>query len=478
MDDLFRTGPAYPHTSPMTDRVRLSLTQTILVGSLIFGLFFGAGNLIFPAGLGRDAGSSVTIATIGFLITAVGLPIVGLIASALARATTLVELLTPVARWYAIAYTCALYLTIGPLFAIPRTATVSYEIGIAPLLSQGMQTMGLIVFTLVFFGVTGLAALRPGKLLDYVGRYLTPIFLVLLAGLIVAAIVKPMSHDLAAPVKEYASAPLAKGLLDGYNTMDALASLAFAIVVIEAIRRLGVNDPGRIAATVAKSGVVAVIGMSVIYGALAYIGATSIGAMAQAKNGGAILAGVSAHYYGGAGQLLIAAIVLVACLKTAIGLVTACAEMFATMFPKSLSHRAWAMLFTVVSLVIANFGLEAIMALSVPVLMFLYPLAITAIILGLLTPVIRGRRWPHRLMTAFVAVAAFFDLVNALPEGTPGHQGLVDMATAILPGFSLGFGWVVPGLIGLVLGLIIMAVTKEPIPAPAAVDPEPVNTPA
>ena len=427
---------------------------------MLFGLFFGAGNLIFPVQMGREAGSHTTFATIGFLITATGLPVLGVIASALSGTRNVRELAARVDPRFAVVFTCLLYLTIGPAFAIPRTASVSYEIGLAESVPVGAQTWALLAFTAIFFALTAAAALRPGKLIDWVGRYLTPGFLVLLGALIVAAFVKPMTHDVtAAPKGPYADGPVTRGFLDGYNTMDALASLAFSIVIIDAVRRLGITSPRRIAVETAKSGIVSVLGMAAIYASLAWMGATSIGVI-TADNGGTALAGISRHSFGSFGQVLIAAIVLVACLKTSIGLVTACAEMFAEMFPR-LGYRAWALTFTGVSLAVSNIGLSAIISWSTPLLMFLYPLAIALILLGLASPWLKGRGSILVGVVACVGVAALFDLLAALPSAPAGRDALVDGARTVLPWFENGFGWVVPGLLGLVGGAIVSRVRHE-----------------
>lgn len=436
-------------------------SRTLLVGLLLFGLFFGAGNLIFPVELGRLAGGRTPAATAGFLVTAVGLPILGVVASAVSGCSSVREMVSGVSRRYAVVFTAALYLTIGPLFAIPRTATVSYEIGIAPLVGSQYRGVALAVFTVVFFGLTLAAALRPGRLVDWVGRYLTPLFLVLLAVLVAACIVRPMrSGPAPAAQPPYTGQAWAQGLLDGYNTMDALASLAFAIVIIDAVRRLGVTSPRAIASQTARSGLIAAVCLGLVYVSLAWVGATSGTAVPDADNGGAVLAGVARHQYGRAGQLLIAAIVLVACLKTAIGLVVACAEMFAQMVGHG-SVRGWVVGFTLVSAVIANAGLAPIIAWSLPVLMFLYPLAVTAIILGLLSPVLGGRRLPQQLMTLFVALAALVDLVRALPVQPPGGHALVGTARHLLPGLDSGFGWVIPGLLGLGMGWVISVLRRR-----------------
>lgn len=223
---------------------KLSFQQNLLIGSLLFGLFFGAGNLIFPVQMGQQAGDHAFTATIGFLITGVGLPIFGIIASALSRSESLFDMARPISSRYASIFTCLLYLTIGPLFAIPRTATVAFEVGIHPFISDGYLKLGLIIFSLIFFAFTIYFSLKPGQILDWVGKYLTPIFLVLLSILLIATFVHPMGQANQFPAQgNYATQPLFTGLLDGYNTMDALASVAFAIIIISNIQKLGVKKP-------------------------------------------------------------------------------------------------------------------------------------------------------------------------------------------------------------------------------------------
>lgn len=438
---------------------KLNFRQNLLIGSLLFGLFFGAGNLIFPVQLGQAAGSQTFSATIGFLITGVGLPILGVIASALSRSGSLFDMAKPVSKLYAIFFTCALYLTIGPLFAIPRTATVAFEVGIRPFIPQEYLSLGLLVFSFIFFAITLYFSLRPGKILDWVGKYLTPIFLVLLSALLIATYVKPMGNVSEYPAQgSYVTQPLFTGFIDGYNTMDALASLAFAIIIISNIEKLGVKKPNLIALETCKSGFVSVIGMTVIYASLAYMGASSLGSVSRADNGGIIMSMVSEHYFGFIGKVLLAAIVGVACLKTAIGLITSCGEMFSKMFPKSISYRNYAILFTLFSFTVANFGLTKIIQLSIPVLMFLYPLAITLIVLSLLSPFIHKQSDIYKWTTGLTIIAAFFDLCKALPKPVQKNvpiATLVNFADSFLPGFEYGFGWVLPALGGLIIGISI-----------------------
>lgn len=444
---------------------KLDVRSNLLIGSLLFGLFFGAGNLIFPVHLGQLAGENTLSATIGFLLTGVGLPIIGVVASALSRSESLYEMAKPVSKTYGIFFTCALYLTIGPLFAIPRTATVAFEVGLTAFVTEANLPLALFVFSLLFFAATLFYALRPGRILDWVGRYLTPAFVGLLSILIIATVVRPMGNPVNYPaLGNYSTQPLFTGIIDGYNTMDALASLAFAIIIISNIEKLGVTDPKRKAIETLKSGIVCLVGMGVIYSALAYMGATSLGSVESGANGGIILASVSKHYFGLFGQVLLAAIVLVACLKTAIGLITACGQMFSEMFPNSLSYNQYAIAFTFVSFAIANFGLETIIQLSLPVLMFLYPLAIVLIILSLLNPVIKKQKTVYQWTIGLTVFAALFDFINALPKSVKEKgvlSEIIQVATYYLPGFENGFGWILPSIFGFIVGVIMWKVVED-----------------
>lgn len=314
-------------------------------------------------------------------------------------------------------------------------------------------------FTVVFFALAAVAAFRPGRLMEWIGRYLTPAFLVLLGALVLAALLFPMTTaPLPVPSQAYSAGAVATGVLDGYNTMDALASLAFAVVIVDAARRLGVDGPQRMAVELGKAVVLGGLAMAVVYASLAYIGATSHGALTRVENGGDVLAGASSHYFGSVGVYLIAAIVFVACLKTCIGLIVACAEMFTEMFPGS--YRLWASLFLLVSLALANLGLEAIIAWSIPVLMFLYPIAVVVILLGLAWGWVRHRLVVARCVVASTAVAASFDLLGALPDvlaQTSFVTTLTGVAAQVLPWYGIGFGWVVPALLGLGVGLALTA---------------------
>lgn len=438
---------------------KLSLKDYTYLASMLFGMFFGAGNLIFPVYMGQLAGSNVWPATIGFLITGVGLPLLGIVAMGISHSNGLNDMGNRVHPLYSIFLTCALYLTIGPFFAIPRTATVSFEVGLAPLLPDHQIKLSLAIFSLLFFIAVLWFSIRPSKILTWIGKIINPIFLVSLSILVIAALINPMASVAEVPVAEsYQSNSFFKGFLEGYNTMDALAALAFGIVVITVIRNLGVKEPNTIAADTIKSGFFSTMLMALIYIFLTVIGAQSRGVYGVSANGGEALSIISKHYLGSIGSIILAITMIFACLKTAIGLITSCSETFVTLFPKTLSYKAYAILFCVVSFAIANVGLSNIILFSIPVLMMLYPLAITLILLSLFHRFFGGASCIYRCVTLFTFFAAIFDFIKALPDGIKDAANLhatVTFASKYLPFYDLGLGWIVPALIGLIIGIIL-----------------------
>ena len=435
---------------------KLTWRNLFFIGSMLFGLFFGAGNLIFPVFLGQQAGSNVFFAIIGLLITGVGLPLLGVASMGMTGSNSVFDLAGKVNRPYAYIFTILLYLTMGPFFAIPRLATISYQLGIAPFVGRNHQSMVLLIFSAIFFFVSWLFSRRPSKLMTYVGKWLTPIFLVLLGILVVTAFIKPMGGLNAIPQGQYAKNPVLTGFTEGYNTMDALASLAFGVVVIDTIKVLGVTHPGQIAKDTIKSGLISVVLMGIIYAFLALIGTMSVNKLPLATNGGITLAQVFNYYFGSFGSLLLALIAIIACLKTSIGLTSAFAETADEMFPK-FSYQVVLIIAGAMSFVVANIGLTRLINYSTPVLMFLYPLAMVLIVIAVLTPLLGDSKWIFGVTTLFTLIPALFAGINALPEALKTNDFVAQILTwnSHLPLAQLSLGWVVPALIGLVIGWII-----------------------
>ncbi|VEF46883.1 branched-chain amino acid uptake carrier [Bacillus freudenreichii] len=444
---------------------KLSFSSYFVIGVMLFALFFGAGNLIFPASLGQNAGTNLWPAVIGFLITGTGLPFLGILAMGFSGSRNLQELASRINPIYAVIFTSLLYLTIGPFFATPRTGAVAYDIGIAPFVGDDFAKIGLFIFTLAFFGITVWLSLNPSKMVDRVGKILSPGIIILLAVLLITVIVKPMG-SFEAPQEAYSSGAFLKGFTEGYNTMDALASLVFGIIVINAIRALGVNSKKDILSATMKSGIVATLFLSIIYVGIAYLGATSTEKFGLFDTGGPVLSGASSYYFGTFGLIMLAVIIILACLTTSIGLITACGEYFHTLFPK-ISYKAFVVFFSLLSFTIANFGLANIINYSIPVLMFLYPLAIVLMLLTFLSPLFKHSRLVYVAATAVTFCISIIDGLKtfcALFE-IPywGWMApIVDFYEKNLPMYAEGLGWLVPVLpVIVVTGIIARVISNK-----------------
>lgn len=443
---------------------KLSLKHYLYVGSMLFGLFFGAGNLIFPVNMGQLAGKNIFSANLGFLVTGIGLPFLGVIAIGISQSKGVFDLASRINRKYAIIFTVLLYLVIGPFFALPRLATTSFEIGVSPFVGEAQKTLFLALFSIMFFLVAWFFSRKPTKILDYVGKFLNPIFLILLGILLFLGFTQPLGNiNDAAVSMDYQTSTFFKGFTEGYNTLDALASLAFGIIIVSTIRSMGVEKPSEIAKDTIKSGAISVILMGIIYTLLSYLGVMSLGKFQISENGGIALAQIANHYLGTAGSLLLALIVIFACLKTAIGLITAFSESFNELFPKG-SYRLFTVVASVLPCIFANVGLTKIIELSLPVLMFIYPLAMTLILLAIVSPLFKHRTIVYQTTTAFTMIAAIFDGLKASPVSLQNNfvvAGLLAFAKRYLPFFGIGMGWVVPALIGFVLGIILLNFQKK-----------------
>ncbi len=445
---------------------KLTLRQKILVAGTLFGMFFGAGNLIFPVHLGQMAGQNALPAIIGFIITAVGIPILGVAAIGITHSDGLQTLSGKVGKGYGIFFTCLLYLTIGPLFAIPRCATVSFTTGITPLLgADSPERLYLLLFSAVFFAFVLFFSLRPGKITVWIGKIINPLFLFFFAALMLAALLAPGAAVSAVePVEAYRSDAFFPALIEGYGTMDAIAGLAFGIVVIDVIRRMGVDNDDAIAEDVLSSGLLTGALMALIYVVSIVVGAQSRGLFELSENGGIALTQIAGHYLGGVGLFILAFTITFACLKTSIGLVTACAETFSKMTNGKISYRSWAILFTVFSFAVSNIGLSAIIEYSIPMLMLIYPPAIALILLAFLGKFFAHDRTVYITTMTGTWAAAIFDCMKTLPAPVQTALHLdapIAFAAAHLPLFDKNLGWLLPAVIGFAAGMAIRASRRQ-----------------
>ena len=441
---------------------QLTLWQRVLVAGTLFGMFFGAGNLIFPVHLGQCAGSNVVIAMIGFIISAVCIPILAVAAIGSTHSDGLQALASKVGKGYSYGFTCLLYLTIGPFFAIPRCATTSFTVGVAPLLGESTsQGLWLLIFSAVFFALVLFFSLRPHRITVWIGKIINPLFLFFFGILLIAALTGSNADISAiAPEEGFRENVFFTSVIEGYGTMDAIAGLAFGIVVINIIRSMGIEDDSAVAGDVLRSGILTGILMGAIYVAAIFMGAQSRELFATSENGGIALAQIANHFLGFWGSLILAVTISFACLKTSIGLVISCSEAFSRMFPKGPGYCVYAIIFTLFSFCVSNFGLSAILSYSLPVLMFLYPLSISLIVLALTGRLFDHDRAVYISVTLFTGIAALFDLAKTLPAGLQ-PEGMLRLGELILPFYDLNLGWVIPALLGLAIGLLIRGLRKK-----------------
>ncbi|MDV5355446.1 branched-chain amino acid transporter carrier protein BrnQ [Kosakonia sp. SMBL-WEM22] len=415
----------------------------IALGFMTFALFVGAGNIIFPPMVGLQAGEFVWTAALGFLITAVGLPVLTVVA--LAKVGGGIDSLsTPIGKVAGVLLATVCYLAVGPLFATPRTATVSFEVGIAPLTGDGSSA--LLIYSLVYFALVILVSLYPGKLLDTVGNFLAPLKIIALTILAIAALVwpaGPISHALEA----YQTAPFSNGFVNGYLTMDTLGAMVFGIVIVNAARSRGVTEARLLTRYTVWAGLMAGVGLTLLYLALFRLGSDSATLVDQSVNGAAILHAYVQHTFGGAGSFLLAALIFIACLVTAVGLTCACAEFFAQYLP--LSYRTLVFILGIFSMAVSNLGLSHLIQISIPVLTMIYPPCIVLVVLSFTRPF-----W--HCSTRVIAPTMFISLLFGILDGVKASAFAehLPLWTQRLPLAEQGLAWLLPSLVMVVLAAI------------------------
>ena len=423
-----------------------------LTGLLLFGIFFGAGNLIFPPTLGAQSGEQFLPAIAGFVFSGVGIAVLTLIIGTLNPKGYIYEISKKISPLFATIYLAALYLSIGPFFAIPRTATTSYAVGISPLLAEAYKGLGLIVFTLIYFVAAYLIALNPSKILDRIGRILTPVFAFLIIILVILGAFKYGANAPQTATEAYQISAFGAGFLEGYNTLDALASVAFSVIAVQTLKQLGFSSKKEYISTIWVVGIVVAIGFSALYIGLGFLG-NHFPMTEEAMKGGTpgvyILSQATQEIFGSTAQLFLAAMVTVTCFTTTVGLIVSTAEFFNGRFPQ-ISYKVYATVFTLIGFAIANLGLDAIIKYSVPVLVILYPITITIVMIVIVNKIVPlskpGMQLTMGLVTAIAVtsvlassfeISTLTNLINSLP-----------FANASLP-------WLVPAIIGILLSLVL-----------------------
>ena len=424
----------------------------IALGFMTFALFIGAGNIIFPPIVAQQAGEHVWLAAFGFLITAVGLPVLTIMA--LSRMQGSIEIISsPLGRFASLLLTIVCYLSVGPLFATPRTATVSYEIGFAPYF--GTSSSSLFIYSVIYFALVTAVSLYPNKLLDTVGHVLAPLKIIALAILGIAAIVIPTGY-ISPPINNYVSSPISEGFVNGYLTMDTLGALVFGIVIIQAIQSRGVTDSKLITKYAIIASLIAGVGLTLVYISLFKLGLGSHEVAANADNGAIILHAYVQHAFGDLGSIFLTGLIFLACMVTAIGLTCACAEYFTEL--TGLPYKLLVFILIGFSLVISNLGITKLIAFSVPVLSAIYPPAIVVIMLSFF-----WKFWnkPSLVVGSVTTVAFIFGIIEAVKAAR--FNEYLPVFIQYLPLNEQNLAWLLPSLIVLVVTTAIDQMRKEKI---------------
>jgi LIVCS family branched-chain amino acid:cation transporter len=434
--------------------MKLSKKKMLLISFMLFSLFFGAGNLIFPPFLGQNAGNQTVPAMIGFLITAVVLPVFGVIV--VAQFDGLDKLAQKVGKHFSRIFTLLIYLSIGPGLGIPRAASVPFEMAVAPYLPEGTNlTVWMVAYSLVFFLIALWLCLNPGKLVSRIGTFLTPSLLTLLCVLFFSFLIKGQT-DIAQPQEAYIAAPFLQGFADGYQTMDTIAALNFGLVIATTLGVFGLKEKKDVIKYTILAGIFAGSILATVYVMLTYVGMCSSGVYPIQENGAWTLRCIVYQLFGDPGAILLAAIFTLACLTTCIGLINSISQYFSIQF-KKLSYRQWVFVIVGFSFLICNLGLNAILSISIPVLNAIYPVSIVLIVLGLSHKLWENNRYVYPLSIAATgAVSVLYSLDTAKVP-----LGFLSEILHKLPLYSMGFCWVFFAAAAIVISVIINLVIRK-----------------
>lgn len=417
-----------------------------VIGFALFSMFFGAGNLLFPPYLGLVSGQSWIVSLIGFVLADVGLALLVMAASAKCSGD-LDKVLNRVGKNTSKLIGIAAVLCIGPLLAIPRTAATTFEMGITPILGE-MNITASVIFSIIFFGLTLALTIRPSKVVDIIGKVLTPTLLIVLAILIVKGIITPIG-DLN-PEAMIENNPFQEGISQGYLTMGALGAAALATVIITSIHEKGyVNSRDKVKLTM-KAGLVAGIALTLVYGGLTYLGATlsNLPGNPYGVNTpqASLMVVITNGLFGYPGKIVLCAIVSLACLTTAIGLTSATGKYFSSITNGKLKYEITVIVVCVFSAIVSNFGVGTIIKFSGPILEIVYPVLMVLVIMTLVSENIKNdNAFKGAALATFVV--SLLSVANSLWQVAP--------FTTKLPLATFGFNWIIPAIVGALIGSCI-----------------------
>ncbi|OOF54330.1 branched-chain amino acid transport system II carrier protein [Rodentibacter genomosp. 2] len=420
----------------------------IVLGMMIFALFLGAGNIIFPPMEGFTAGTHWATASFGFILTGVFMPFVTLVVVAMLGRGE--ELSRDLPKWAEMMFLTILYLVIGSLFAMPRVTNVAYEMAWLPLNIVNDTDNAHFIFSLVFNVIGMFFMLRPNTIVSTVGKFMTPALLVLLVVVAVSVIISPLS-DIVEPSKAYATNPaITSGLISGYQTMDVLAAIAFGGIVARALAVRNVTSPQKVMKYTISAGLISVFLLAMLYFALFYLGATSAQVAEGATNGGQIFSRYVNTLFGISGTWIMSGIIILANITTLVGVTSACADYFSK-FHVRLSYPFWVVVFTILTTTVAQTGLTELLRITIPALLLIYPVAIMLVLLQIIRsklPNIKLSYYLTLLVTVCFSACDSLKNVDLLPQPVENLLGH-------LPLYSDGMAWLVPAFIALALSLLL-----------------------
>lgn len=418
---------------------------SVLVSSMaLFSMFFGAGNLIFPPFLGHISGTQYLASMIGFLLTGVGLVHFGVVATSKSGGG-INDIGLKVGNGFATLFALLIILCIGPGLAIPRTAATTYEIIQGSLLPE----LNPIISSIIFFSIVIAFVLKPNNVIDAVGKYLTPVLLTVLVIIIVKGLISPID----AIVKTDIINPFGIGFLEGYQTMDALAALVFASVVINDFKNKGVSDENELIKLTTKSMFIAAIGLCIVYGGLLYIGAQTSSQNLQDLDKVKLLIHVTDSLLGNLGKYILAITMAFACITTAIGLTSTVGNFFFELFKGKINRTVIVLISTLFSGFFAVNGVESIVSISAPVLSMLYPVAIVLIFFNMF-PNKFNKKSTYRGAVLGAFIPTIFMLLGMMNIEIAFISNMKNM----IPSFYHNFLWIIPAAL---LGVLFTVLDKS-----------------
>lgn len=418
-----------------------------VVGLALFAMFFGAGNLIFPPALGIMSGHNWFLCMIGFFLTGIGMPLLGVIGVSKAGGT-IDHLASKVSPMFSKILGTIIVLAIGPLLAIPRTGATTFEMGVKPMFPNASP----ILVSIIYFGITLFFVIKPSGVIDKIGKILTPILLVIIS----IIIFKGISTPIGTPGATELAGPFSKGFTEGYQTMDALASIIFGGIIMFSLQEKGYEDKKTQISLTIKAALVAAIGLAFVYGGLLYIGATSGGAFPVDTPKTELIVGITAQLLGNYGKLAIGLAVSFACLTTSVGLTATVGSYFSELTKGKLSYRSIVIATSIFSAVFANAGVETIVSIAVPLLVTVYPVAIVLILLSIVDNFIKNKN-AYTGAVAGALLISLFDGLSALGVDTSFIGSLIKQ----LPFASAGFAWLIPSIVGAIIAIFALKEKKQ-----------------